>query len=308
MQVCILIPTYKRNDSLLRLLAQCNKIISNHHGPINYSITVTDSDPGNPKRAAIEKLCTTYLINPGSGFDDNLFFFYKDHAPRHDYVLSISDDDLFTESMENPLTALDQAILNKKAVTIFNHRDFTHTADKTIVIGAEYYNRATLSLDRACLKKHLLANIPRHIGLLYSNSAIQTSIRVMPKFRGTRHLYAVPLTLAEPESISLSNASLFSFCNDAPSGGAWESEEKVFSGLIQYLGACKEILPRSEFETMRDGFFQKYFGKNAWLRQFLENRKHRLPDERDIYNLIDEKPPAKVALGSLIKSIRHIFG
>ena len=72
MRICILITTYRRNPELFRLLDQCRALVLRYTGPNQYRICVTDSDPANAMSSRIQTQCDQYVLNPGSGFDDNL--------------------------------------------------------------------------------------------------------------------------------------------------------------------------------------------------------------------------------------------
>ena len=71
-RICILIPTYKRNEFLERLLEFVSRALQDYRGPNIYGVVITDSDHSNPTASRLSGLNQiSYVLNPGKGFDDN---------------------------------------------------------------------------------------------------------------------------------------------------------------------------------------------------------------------------------------------
>ena len=109
MRICILIPTYRRNDSLARLLWQLADFRGRYRGVNDYTICITDSDHQNPKALQLEAIAR-YVRNPGTGFDENLLGVYLTQYQHYDYIFSISDGDLLPVGAVNPLSIIDTAV------------------------------------------------------------------------------------------------------------------------------------------------------------------------------------------------------
>jgi len=105
----------------MRLLTQISEIKKTYLGNNKYHIYVADSDTNNTEFSLIESKCDARIINPGSGFDDNILNFYDKYINNFEYTLSISDDDLFNTSQINPFHILDAALKSHKPIILFNH-------------------------------------------------------------------------------------------------------------------------------------------------------------------------------------------
>src|SRR5579859_2687269 len=137
-RVCILVPTYRRNVALLRVLHQCRDFIDKYQGHNCYELCVADSDQKNPLAPLPPHLKVNYSVNPGTGFDDNLYYFWLNNVDNYDFIFSMSDDDLFTPGL-NPLYLLDAAVGAGHQVAMFNHRYYKLLSNGNIELGAVVY-------------------------------------------------------------------------------------------------------------------------------------------------------------------------
>ena len=271
MRICILILTYKRNESLLRVANQSRDMIDKYRGHNQYELCVTDSDPCNPIAPLPSHLKVHHSVNPGSGFDDNIYHFWVNNVDKYDFIFSISDDDLFTPWL-NPLYLLDAAIGSGHQAVLFNHRYYKLQPNGNIELGEVNYPETVLLCDKTVLLQRVLTTIPSHIGILYSTKLLKITLKKAAEFRNTLHLYAVPLILA-----AAANALLFSdyvlclYQNDLKTGGAWSVPENVVDGLVAFLKKLKQLVPDDLYRFAEAGFFSFYFGRNAWLRGQLGN-------------------------------------
>ncbi|WP_260093201.1 hypothetical protein [Phaeobacter inhibens] len=280
MKICIVIPTYRRNVQLVRLLSQLAELRGTYMGQAEYSVFVTDSDPNNPASDIIQQLCDRYILNKGTGFDDNLFYFYKDYAGAFDFVFSCSDDDLFNCGPVNALDLLEVAARQDKAAVHFNHFEYkTDSPDGMEMrysLSSAAYNLPALTDDPEALRRRFLGLLPRHVGMLYKSSHITGLLDQLPAFRGTLHLYAVPFMCAvESGEAVFFDYPLNYFSAEVGDDGAWENKVNVYYGLLQYLVASKALLSRESFELTRRGFMGNYLGQSAWLRRLIpEDLQH----------------------------------
>ena len=284
-RICILIPTYKRNDALLRVANQCRDFIEKYRGHNSYELCVADSDPNNSIAPLPDYLKAKYSVNPGSGFDDNLYYFWLNNIDKYDYIFSMSDDDLFMPQL-NPLYLLDAAIETGNQVIMFNHRYYKLHLNGTIELGAVLYPNIELLLDKTRLLHKLLATLPSHIGTLYSTKFLKITLDKTYEFRNTLHLYAVPVLLA-----AASNTLLFSdhvlclYHNEFKSDGAWSVSENVIHGLVDFLKKLKQFLPPDLYGIAETGFFTFYFGDDCWIRQQI-GYNPRLKSEEQIREML----------------------
>ncbi|AUQ70801.1 hypothetical protein [Phaeobacter inhibens] len=290
MKICIVIPTYRRNVQLVRLLSQLAELRETYMGQAEYSVFVTDSDLNNPASDIIQQLCDRYILNKGTGFDDNLFYFYKDYAGAFDFVFSCSDDDLFNCGPVNALDLLEVAVRQDKAAVHFNHfeykTDCPDSMDMSYTLSPAAYHLPALSDDPEKFRARFLWGPPRHVGLLYKSSHIAGLLDTMTTFRGTLHLYAVPFMCAlESEDASFFDYPLNYFSAAVAKDGAWENTANVFHGLLQYLIASKQLLNPESFEIAQRGFMRTYFGKSAWLRKMISAP---LPTETEVLASIEQ--------------------
>ena len=271
-------------------MSQLTELRKAYTGRAEYSVFVTDSDPNNPAKEIIQQLCDRYLLNKGTGFDDNLFHFYQDHASAFDYVLSCSDDDLFACGPVNALDLLEVAARQGRAAILFNH--FEYKTDNSENMEMQYtlsplaYNLPALTDDPKALRRRFLGLLPRHVGLFYKSSHITDLLDHLPAFRGSLHLYAVPFMCAiEKEEASFFDYPLNYFAADVHDDGAWENKGSVFAGLLQYLVASESLLGRDSFKYAKRGFLHNYLGRSAWLRKFIPED---LPSEEEVITKIEK--------------------
>lgn len=293
MRICIVVPTYRRNVQLVRLLSQLAELRDTYKGEVEYTILVTDSDHANPAREIIKPLCDRYILNKGKGFDDNLFHFYNDHANAFDFVFSCSDDDLFASGPVNALDLLEVAARQDAAAVHFNHFEYqTDSPESTEMpyqLSSAAYRLPALTDDPRALRYRFLGEPPRHVGLLYKSSHIAGLLHTFQAFRGTLHLYAVPFMCAiESGKASFFDYPLNYFSAEVGNDGAWENKANVFHGLLQYLVASKHLLSPESFAIAHRGFMSNYLGQSAWLRRLIPET---LPDEADVLARIEQALP-----------------
>ncbi|OBY24281.1 glycosyltransferase family 2 protein [Leisingera sp. JC1] len=288
MKVCILIPTYKRHASLLRLLHQIGEYKSTYRGDLSFEICVTDSEPGNPRRREIEALCDSYLVNPGDGFDSNMHSAYQRVSQTCDFVLSISDDDLFAKGFAHPFDLLEVAARQNQDAILFDHLELrSEAAPQNYNLKEGPYNRVSfLEPDSALFHKVMLFYIPRHAGLFYKSTHLQKIHGKLEAFIGSLHLYAVPFQLAwQKGTAHYFGYPLVYFNADEKEDGAWSAHRAVFDGLVQYFGACKHIMPSARYEAMKPGFMRFYLGDNSMMRASI---KGQLPSETEVMAALAE--------------------
>ncbi len=270
-RVCILILTYKRNDALLRLISQCREIIDTYRGHNIYELCVTDSDPNNPIAPLPPHLNVRYSINPGSGFDDNLYFFWCNNVDKYDFIFSIGDDDMFAPWL-NPLYLLDAAIDTGNQVALFNNRNFKWLSSSNFDLGHVDFPEIGLIFDKALLLQRVLKVLPSHVGILYSTKLLKITLKKASEFRGTLHLYAVPVIFAAAaNTLFFSEYVLCLYHNDGVTDGAWSASDHVMNGLVDFLKKLKQLLPPDLYSVAEAGYFHFYFGPNSWLRQKLRH-------------------------------------
>lgn len=287
-RICILIPTYKRNSSLMRLLLQLQSLTKDYRGQTAYQVIVTDSDRHNPEVGLIKEYCSQYILNEGTGFDDNLLFFYQKHLHLFDYVLSVSDDDLFSFQKLNVLHVIDAAISENHGAILFNHIDFVSNNGQ-IFLKNKHYSSLELAINDNFLRNYFLRLLPRHAGILYSSNLVLSHLDALPKYRNTLHLYAFPLLVAAGlKQLSFIDLPLVYFNMDEKSTGAWENQGNVFYGLLAFLKALQKDCENTDYEIARQGFMQNYLGNGSWLRRDIESRGCSLPDEKEF--LVDLEP------------------
>lgn len=273
MNICILIPTYKRNNTLIRLLMQLNDTLKQYRGPNQYRLCVTDSELANPKAEAIAGLCFKYVRNQGQGFDDNLFFFYRDHLAEFDYVLSISDDDVFSLTCVNPFMMIDAAVDSGQDAILFNHISYFSSKDGLMLLTGRHYQDDALTYDGDALRRHIMGLLPRHVGLIYSRRLVQDKLAQIATFRGTYHLYAVPYLLElDRRAAVFIDYPLFYFKAGPQKDGAWEDQASVFNGLALFLKQLKPCTSADGFALAQAGFLQNYLGDASAFRQAMVNR------------------------------------
>jgi glycosyltransferase involved in cell wall biosynthesis len=284
-RVCILIPTYKRNDALLRVLSQCLEFIDKYHGHNCYELCVADSDPNNPMVPLPPHLKVNYSVNPGKGFDENLYYFWLNNVDSYDFIFSMSDDDIFTPGL-NPLYLLDAAIDSGHQVVMFNHRYYKWQPNGNIEIGIVVYPDIELALDKKLLLHRLLTTLPSHIATLYSTTLLKITLNKVSEFRSTLHLYAVPVLIAAAANTLLfSDYVLCLYHDEFKKDGAWSVSEDVINGLAEFLKKLKQLLPADLYRIAEVGFFNSYLGANCWLRQQM-GQNPRVKSEEQIREML----------------------
>jgi hypothetical protein len=284
-RICIVIPTYKRNDRLLQVVHQCRELIDRYHGHNLYEICVTDSDPNNPIAPLPLHLGVTYSLNPGTGFDDNLYYFWLNNIDRYDFIFSISDDDMFTTWL-NPLYLLDAAIDTGNQVMMFNHRYYRPLADGKLELGAIVYPDPEFVVNKKLFLQRILTTLPSHIATLYSTKLLRITLETVSEFRNTLHLYAVPILLAAAANTLLfSDYVLCLYDSEFKTDGAWSVSENVIHGLADFLVKLKKLLPHDLYTIAEQGFFKFYFGSDCWIRKQIGDNP-RLKSEEQIREMI----------------------
>ncbi len=284
-KVAIVIFTYKRNEALLRLIVQCRGFLDSYRGHNRYELCVSDSDRMNPMAPLPSGFGVKYAVNPGSGFDDNVYHFWQNSIDKYDFILSISDDDLFAPWL-NPLYLLDAAMESGHQAALFNHRYFTRDASGNVDLGTLNFVETELMYDRSSLLLRLLRNPPSHVGLLYSTKLLKVTLPKAREFRGTLHLYAVPAILAAASNTLLySEHVLCLFQRACKADGAWNVSEDVLNGLVLFLKKLKQLFPPELYRVAEEGYFSEFFGTDCWLRGELGNSP-TLKSEQQIRELL----------------------
>lgn len=287
MRVCILIPTYKRNESLIRLLHQLSECMSTYRGPLSLEVCVTDSEGNNPKRQEIEQLCDRYLVNPGIGFDSNMYSAYEKVIPTCDFVFSASDDDLLAKGFAHPLDILEVAIRQDRDAVLFDHFEYKAGPDpQTYILQAGPYSRPAI-FEEGCSGFQTMMSfyIPRHTGLLYKSSYLQEIYGKLEGFLGSFHLYAVPFHLSQQKGTAHFFAyPLMYFNTDQKDDGAWENRRAVFEGLLKYFLTSQKVLNPDNFAKMKPYFMQAYLKDKSSMRPVGDRQ---LPTEAEILAMVE---------------------
>ena len=286
MKICILVLTYKRNNELFRLLGQIEKYKNTYSGKNEYFIWIADSDNDNTEAANIERLCNRVILNPGIGFDTNIFNFFEKYSFEFDFTLTISDDDLFSISDLSPFSFIDLAAESKRNIILFNHCDYKWSESNNIIISGNHYNNPEFKLNKSYIAKYFMQCLPRHVGIMYSKKSIQRCITYLHRFKYTEHLYAVPFLMgALEEDVFFFDYPLFYF-SVIPNGGAWENLMKVFEGLLKFLIEIRGFVNENQYIIAKEGFLRNYLGGDAWLRKYIEGQGWQLQSHEEIMRLI----------------------
>lgn len=281
-RVCILILTYKRNDALLRLINQIRTMLETYRGHNRYELCVADSDPNNPIAPLPPHLKVQYSVNPGSGFDDNIYNFWLNNVDKYDFIFSISDDDVFTPWL-NPLYLMDAAIDTGNQMVIFNHRCYKLGPNNEIELDStvNFPDAELLVWDKSQLQRRTLTTLPSHVGLLYSTRLLKATLKKASEFRNTLHLYAVPIIFAAAaNSLLFSDYILCLYRTEVKTDGAWSASEDVMNGLVEFLKKLKQLLPPNLFDIAETGFFSFYFSRDSWLRKQLQDNPNLKSEEQ----------------------------
>ncbi|MGI4828061.1 MAG: hypothetical protein ACRYFU_07720 [Janthinobacterium lividum] len=113
-----------------------------------------------------------HSLNPGSGFDDNIYFFWLNNIDKYAFILHLGNDDLFAPWL-NPLYLLDAAIHTGNHVILFNHRYYKFQSNGAMEIGGSNYPEVGLVCNKAQLRDRVLTILPNHIGILYSTRCLK---------------------------------------------------------------------------------------------------------------------------------------
>ena len=265
-KVAIVIFTYKRNEALLRLIAQCRGFLGSYRGHNRYELCVSDSDRMNPIASRVSELGVKYSVNPATGFDDNVYHFWQNNIEKYDFIFSFSDDDMFAPWL-HPLYLLDAAMESGHQAGMFNHRYFTRDASGNVDLGRLNFPETKLVYDKSYLLLRVLRNPPSHVGLLYSTKLLKVTLTKAREFRGTLHLYAVPAILAAASNTLLYSEHVLCLFQRACKGdGAWNVSEDVLNGLVLFLKKLKQLFPPELYQVAEAGYFAEFFGTDCWLR------------------------------------------
>ena len=281
-RVCILILTYKRNDALLRIVNQSRDMLDKYRGHNRYELCVADSDPNNPIAPLPPHLKVQYTVNPGTGFDDNIYHFWLNNVDKYDFIFSISDDDIFTPWL-NPLYLLDAAIDTGHQMVMFNHRCYKFQPNGQIELDStvSFPDAELLVWDKTRLQRRVLTTLPSHIGLLYSTKLLKITLKKASEFRNTLHLYAVPIIFAAAaNSLLFSDYILCLYHSDLKTDGAWSVSEDVMNGLVDFLKKLRQLLPPNLYGIAEAGFFSFYFSHDCWLRKQLRHNPNLKSEEQ----------------------------
>lgn len=279
LRICILITTYKRNDRLLSLLAQCRDIFQAYQGNNTYTLCIADSDAENPvaQRLAADPL-VKYSINPGTGLDDNLFYFWKNNYDDHDYIFGIPDDAVFVPGV-NPLYMIDGAAASGEDVAIFNSWHSSFRRDGGISPpGSKAFPDLLGVADRTMLSHHFLTRPIDYGFALYATSALKNKETEIRRFNG-KLMYLAPILLAAMRRKLTFIPYAICFSNNLPvrtrrmfADGAWESHTVVFNGVINFLAEAKRILPPHFYKEMERFLLVSIFDKDGHNRKRLDPR------------------------------------
>lgn len=256
MKITILITTYRRNESLNKIINQLNDFYVQYFGKNEYDLLICNSDK-NYKLDLPEILLPYSIINnAGQGFDANLLNGFR--ALNSDYVYLMADDDLFAV---NPFEAIDKGFgWFKKDCYLFNHVNKTD--------GKKYFKKKHWKNY-----KHLKSSLPRYCGLMYRVSFLRNI--ALQEFNKTLHLYCAPFIYAMVKNqVKFVKTELVIFNDVEKIDGAWDSVQKVVSGLKIFLGPCKSILPKKKFNNLSGAFFNCYFSPESWLMKYASKAKY----------------------------------
>ncbi|MFT6943164.1 MAG: hypothetical protein ACJA2F_001363 [Nitriliruptoraceae bacterium] len=268
-EIAILITTYRRNVALLRVLQQVISLAESYTGPHRYRIVIADSDHENPEADQLAALPVTYVVNTGVSFDENVLTFYDRYGLEFDWVLHLSDDDLFLAGSGHPFASIDAALTTNADAILFNHRDFHTDGDGGVRVGDVYYTDVTTQMHARALAHKVVGSIPRHTGMLLQPQHVFRLLAAgtLEPFVGTGHLYAAPLVLAAVVGrASFVDLPLTLFHAQGDGGGAWEDLDEVFMGLVQYATVMRQALAPDAYAHLYASFMASYFAQGSWLR------------------------------------------
>jgi hypothetical protein len=277
LRICILITTYKRNDRLLSLLAQCRDILQAYQGNNTYSICVADSDRANPIAQQLsEDPLVKYSTNPGTGLDDNLFHFWKSNYDHYDYIFGTPDDSVFAPGM-NPFDIIDSAAARGADVALFNSWHSSFRRDGNIEVpGSKAFPDQLGVADSSILSRHFMTRPIDYGFALYSTRALRNKEAEIRRFNG-KLMYLVPILFAAMKRKLIFIPYSICFSNNLPvrtrstlMDGAWESHAVVFNGHINFLAEAKRILPLNFYVELERFMLSSFFDKDGHNRKRLD--------------------------------------
>lgn len=299
LNICILITTYKRNDALLRLLAQCRSILRAYQGNNTYTLCIADSDTENPiAKQLSEDPLIRYSTNPGHGLDDNLFYFWKSNYDNYDYIFGMPDDALFAFGA-NPFYMIDAAAVNREDVVIFNSWHSAYRRNGIIKLpGSEAFPNLLGVADRTMQATHFLTRPIDYGFALYATNALKDKETEIRKFDG-KLMYLAPILFAAMKKKLIFVPYAICFSNNLPvrtrstlAGGAWESHAVVFNGLIDFLAEAKLILPLHFYKELERFLLVSLFHKDGHDRKRLDPRAITKTEEAVRAMLSNQPSPA----------------
>lgn len=270
LRICILITTYKRNKSLMRLLEQCQEIFHSYKSNNTYQICVADSDLNNPiRQQLLDDSSIKYSTNPGSGLDDNLFHFWKSNYENYDYIFGIPDDAIFSPGV-NPLYIIDAAAASGEDIVIFNSRhSLTTRGKKTEAKESVTYPELLAIEDRAIQSQYFCTNPFDYGFTLYSTRALKNKEKEIRRFRNAV-MYWAPIFFAALQKKLIFFPYAIGLVNNLPfrpkktlADGAWECHSTVFNGQINFLTEAKRVLPPIFYNGLERRFLFSLFDKNC---------------------------------------------
>ncbi len=277
LRICILITTYKRNNRLLSLLEQCKDILKAYKGNNTYKICVADSDANNPIAQELSKnSLIKYSTNPGSGLDDNLFFFWKNNYDNYDYIFGAPDDAVFAPGI-NPFELIDAAAASGEDVTIFNSWHSLFRRNGTIEVpGTKAFHDLLGVADHTMLSHHFMTRPIDYGFALYSTRALKSKEAEIRRFNG-KLMYLAPILFAAVKRKLSFIPYAIAFSNNLPirtrgtlADGAWESHSIVFNGHINFLAEAKRIIPLDFYKELERFLLVSFFDKDGDNRKRLD--------------------------------------
>ncbi|MBS0448191.1 MAG: hypothetical protein JSR59_19855 [Proteobacteria bacterium] len=256
--VAILITTYRRNAKLLRLVEMMTALIRAYAGPNHYFICVADSDRTNDVALPPG---TSYLVNAGDGFDDNLLGAFRFLSGACDHVFAMADDDL-PNPFVDPLTIIDAALrCDERDVVLFNH--VTYVESGGITLDRHFYSvteTVNLSADPIPM---LSGRMPRYAGVLYRTAFVRALLPQLQALRTSLHAYAAPIYIAADRGRFLFfDHGIVLFDDAAKADGAWESARRVHRGLMQFLKHMAPCLSPGAYRYLVQGLYHVFFRVN----------------------------------------------
>ncbi|MFV0370567.1 MAG: hypothetical protein ACK5JI_02830, partial [Azonexus sp.] len=248
-------------------------------GKNTYTLCIADSDTGNPiaQRLAEDSL-VKYSINPGTGLDDNLFYFWKNNYDDHDYIFGIPDDAVFVPGV-NPLDMIDGAAASGEDIAIFNSWHSLFRRDGSIEVpGSKAFPDLLGVADRTMLSHHFMTRPIDYGFALYSTRALKNKETEIRRFNG-KLMYLAPILFAAMKRKLIFIPYPICFSNNLPvrtrstlAGGAWESHAVVFNGLVNFLAEAKGILPSHFYAELERFLLVSLFDKDGHDRKRLDPR------------------------------------